>query len=40
MENLEMPPGAKASWFEIIIRIVLVAAVVSVFVLLVKWAQT
>jgi len=34
-----LPPRPKPPWADIILRIVLIAVVVSVFVLLVKWAQ-
>jgi len=39
MENLEMPPRPRTPWGDIILRIILLAAVASVFILLVKWAQ-
>jgi len=39
MQNLELPPGPETPWLDIILRVVLIAGVVSVFILLVKWAQ-
>jgi len=39
MKNLEMPPGPETPWGTIILRIALLTGVVSVFILLVKWAQ-
>jgi len=39
MQNLEMPPGPETPWSIILLRIALIAGVVSVFSLLVKWAQ-
>jgi hypothetical protein len=39
MENLEMPPGPQTPWSDIMLRVALIAGVVTVFFLLVKWAQ-